>query len=661
MTGPTTRAASLFAVLYLAACAGEPAPLPSNLEEVVHPDLASVEETARRQLDDQRSILETRLRKGAGRRDLADAFGGLGELYHAYELLPTAAACYRNAERLDSESFLWPYYLGVLHQEAGDLPASVASLQRALQIRSEDLPARRRLGEVRLALGEPGPAREHFDALIDDAAFAAAAHFGLGRAAAAKGENELAVEHFEKTLELQPEAAIVRHSLGLAWRQLGHRDQALELLTKKGSGEVLAPDRLTDRLEALAISSGAYLRRGNQALVNGNLEKAAEEFRRAVKADPRSGTARRNLALVLARQGNFDAAIDALEPAVATDPENVWIHFDLGNLYRTKGKNEKAARSFQRAIELDPTLVSAHFNLANTLIDLDRWAEAGDHLAQVLRLEPEDRRARYLSAMARHKGGESATAIGELRELLRADPTDTVVRQGLATVLVAKGRESAALAVYREGLELELATAEKAELLEPLARLAWKRGERQPALAYWRRITELQPESSQSFTNLANALQLSGQREEARGLFARATELDPSNATAWLSEASLWILGGEFATARERLEAALHEAPNHPGLNHTLARLLATCPIGAIRDGRRSLALARKAYGFERSLDHAETIGMALAEIGEFEEAIRFQRGLLNQAALRGDRAVIQRLATSLKLYERRQPVRVSR
>ncbi len=136
-------------------------------------------------------------------------------------------------------------------------------------------------------------------------------------------------------------------------------------------------------------------------------------------------------------------------------------------------------------------------------------------------------------------------------------------------------------------------------------------------------------------------------------------ELDPANATARLSEASLWILAGDFDTARQRLEAAVAAAPDHPGILDTLARLLATGPTAAVRDGRRALALARQAYGLENTLEHAETVGMALAELGQFEEAIRWQRGLLNRASTNADRRVLQRLVKNFKLYESRRPVRI--
>lgn len=214
--------------------------------------------------------------------------------------------------------------------------------------------------------------------------------------------------------------------------------------------------------------------------------------------------------------------------------------------------------------------------------------------------------------------------------------------------------------VYREGLELDIPAEEKVALLGPLAKLTWRLGQPEPAILYYRQAVELAPESSQVHTDLANALQLADRRQEARELFARAVALDPENATAALSEASLWILDREFVTARQRLESALARSPEHPGLTHTLARLLATSPSAQARDGRRALALSRTAYGLENSIEHAETVAMALAELGQFEEAIRWQRSLLQRAALTGDRNVIRRLATNLKLYENRRRVRIS-
>ena len=656
---------SMLLMLLSLGCAQKPVELPPGLAQVDHPDLGSIESLARRQLETQRSALDKALAKSSDRLKQAAAFGGMGELYHAYELVDAATACYLNAEKLDPESFLWPYYLGALQQDAGALEAAAASLERALAKDGDDRPCQRRLGEVRLALGDSQGARDLFQALLEDGtqadnAFAAAGHFGLGRVAAADGDREQAVTHFERTLELQPEAGTVRYPLAQALRGIGRVDEASALLEEDGTGEVLAPDRLMERLESLAISSGAHLKRGNRALMAGRLDEAAAELRSAVKANPEATGARRNLAQVLARQGEFDGAIEELKAAVASDPDDVWIHVDLGNAYMSKGLGDAAARAFEQAVKLDPTLTQARFNLANALISRERWDDALPHLKATLELDPGHTRARYQLALASDHADDSATAIRELRALLKEDPNFLAARMGLARILAAGRRNQEAMAVYSQGLALELSDAEEIEILNALANLAWRARQRQPAISYWRRITAVDPDSSTAWTNLANALQLTGGREEARQLFAKAVGLDPANATAWLSEARLWILAGEFQTARQRLETALVEVPDHAGLNDTLARLLATSPSAATRDGRRAMALSQKAYALENSVAHAETFGMALAELGRFEEAIRWQRSVINEAARTGDQASLRRLATNLRRYESRQPVRMS-
>ncbi len=662
------RLAVALAIVAVTGCARPKAELPVALIPVEHPDLGAIEQVAREQLEAQRSKLDSALAKPADRRELAGAFGGMAELYHAYELYDAAAACYRNAERLDPESFLWPYYLGALRQAAGDLEAAAASFERALEISAGDLPCRRRLGEVRLALGDAEAAREHFQWLLagsDDDAVAAAAHFGLGRAAKAAGDAEQAVWHFERTLELQPDAGAVHYPLAQALRGLGRLDEARAQLAENGAGEVVSPDRLMERLQSLAISSGAYLKRGNQALMSGRLEEAEAELRGAVAADPEAAGARRNLALTLIRRGDVDGAIAQLEAAAEVDPDDVWIHVDLGNAYLSKGLPDEAAGSFKQAVTLDPELAQARFNLANVLIGQGRWSEARAHLEATLRLDPGDARARYQLAMANRQVGDHEAAIRELYALLKEQPTFTVARKGLAQALVQSKRGREAIRVYRQGIQLDLPKTEKIELLDAMANLLWRRNQRQEAIAAWRQAAAIAPESSEAWTNLANALQLnSGRAEagraEARELFARAVMLDPANATAWLSEARLWILAAELGIARQRLEAALAAVPDHAGLNDTLARLLATAPSAAIRDGERAMALARKAYALESSIEHAETFGMALAEAGRFEEAVRWQRSLINEAARQGNQGVMPRLVANLRRYEQRLSIRMS-
>ena len=58
---------------------------------------------------------------------LMEAYGGLGQLYHAYELTSAAEASYRNANRLAPEEHRWLQLLGDLYDQTGRLEEAEAS------------------------------------------------------------------------------------------------------------------------------------------------------------------------------------------------------------------------------------------------------------------------------------------------------------------------------------------------------------------------------------------------------------------------------------------------------------------------------------------------------------------------------------------------------
>ncbi len=645
--------------LLMLACGGAPVAEQFALEPIDYPDLATIETVARQQLEDQRQGLEDQRAAATERLELADAYGSLGELYHTYELFEPAMACYRNAMLLDAESFVWPYYLGMAHRRQGNYEAAAAAFEVALQKRPKDPAARLHMAEIQRSLGAGGAAAELWREIVEVPEYGAAAHLGLGLMASEEGDWQGAVDHLTVVLEQQPQASSAHHTLAQAYRQLAREELAAEHQALAGTVDVEYPDPLMERLESLAVTSGAYLRRGNRALARQDIEAAIEAFRRAVEINPELVEAQRNLALAYVQKKELDAALEVLREAVARHSDDLWLQFDLGTTYLAKGLNAQAVEAFEAVVAIDPQLSQAHFNLANALIAQDRWADAQGHLTQVLTKEPDHSRARYLQAMSFHRTGDSPQAVRALRRELAATPESVLMRQGLAQVLIEQGKRADARQVYAQGVKLEsVPVDDRLQLYYQMAELDWKAGRRAQAIQVWRQAVKLDPESSEARTALGNGLQLLNQWPEARQHFAKAVVIDPLNAKAWRAETNLWILDKEFETARQRLDEALAVLPDDPTLLNTAARLMSTCEIASVRDGERALEMARKAYNIESSLDHAETIGMALAESGEFEKAIQWQRRLLAQVSNSQDRRLLRRLATNLQLYENRRPIR---
>ena len=653
----TLLLAPVLALLCLGAC-GPAVEIP-DLPDVPAPDLSAAEKPVAEQVAEAREQLADAERSAESLLDVADAYGHLAEVYHAYDLWGPATAAYANAATLDPNNPVWRYEAGLVAHEQGDFSSARDLFMEALELQPSMSVARLRLAEAHLALGEAEPARQAVEPLIQEDGFAVAARWVSARAAASLGDDETAVAEYRAVLAAAPGADAVHRPLGQSLRRLGRNEEAQKHLSHEGKGQVPVPDPLLQRVQELAQTAGAFLRRGNQALVAERPGDAANEFRRGLEVDPDHLELRLNLGLAQIRDARPADALETFQEAANRHPEEARAHHDLGNALRAAGRVPEAAESLRRATDLQPDYASAWFNLGNVLSGLEHWDEAEEALRRHQQLAPDDSRSAYLLAMAQNGRGNSTAAATQLRELLRRNPNDAVARRGLADVLLGSGQAAAAAQVWMQVGALDLPAVEGGKMLDTGARALGQKGRRRQALQVWRQWVRIEPESSEAHTALANSLQLLGQREEAEGEFAKAVELDPQNATAWQSEISLRILRGDYETALRRANAALERHPEHAGLLDLTARLLATAPIAAVRDGQRALLMADQARRLEPTLQYSETYAMALAEMGRFDDAVKLQTDLARQAQGLGDRQALTRIVTQLRRYEMRQPVRV--
>ena len=612
------RLVVLMLVLVLAGCRKTSLPA---LEPIAHPELGGVEEAVRKQLGDARAAADAAIAAGEPAA-AASALGKLGELYLAYGHEEAAASALRSAELLDPGSFTWPYELGLTAQAAGDPAAARGHFERALAKNPGYTQAQAHLAENALAAGDTAAAR----ALLPS---------------------------FTSKIGFEAFAAELAARLDGAPGQAGQAGQA--------GKSVSFPDPLRERITGLVLAAGSLLERGEKALAENRLPEAESAFRRGIEANPDHLELRYGLAQVLVRQGRLDDALATLGEAIERNEKIARAHHDLGTVYRARNQNEEAVAAFRQAIVLEPAYASAWFNLANALIALQRWDEAGPAVDKTLELTPQDSRARYLRAMVLRAKGQVPAAIDLLRALVAQEPDNRVAREGLTDTLAAAGKIPEALAVYRTAASLPGVGAEEAiGLLDDAAKLAWRKNLRDQSVLLWRQGIEKNPASAKAHLNLGNGLQLLNRRQEAEAELAKAVELGPDDANARLSLAALRIQMGNFAAAKADLEAGLALQADQPALMNTLARLLATAPDASLRDGRRALELAQRSLGLESRIETAETVGMALAEMGQFEQAIRWQSSLAQQAQQRNDRQVLARLVATLRQYEKRQPIRAT-
>ena len=117
---------------------------------------------------------------------------------------------------------------------------------------------------------------------------------------------------------------------------------------------------------------------------------------------------------------------------------------------------------------------------------------------------------------------------------------------------------------------------------------------------------------------------------------------------------------GEWQKAIEDYQEALRLQPKLATAHNNLAWLLAACPVDALRNGREAVEHANwacNATGW-RNPNCLGTLAAACAEVGDFDQAVRWQERALADPAYRqtyGEATVSGRL----RLYEQGLPCRL--
>jgi tetratricopeptide (TPR) repeat protein len=153
-----------------------------------------------------------------------------------------------------------------------------------------------------------------------------------------------------------------------------------------------------------------YYNRGTLFAERGDLPKAAEEFRKALRVDPRFADAGYNLGVVLLLEGEPRRAVAIFEQAAGVRPEDASILYGLGKAYLDDGRVADGLATFDRALAVDPDHEDALFARAVSLLRLGRREDAVVALDSYVRRFP--------------SGAWAEEARGELKAIAREAEQD---------------------------------------------------------------------------------------------------------------------------------------------------------------------------------------------------------------------------------------------
>jgi tetratricopeptide (TPR) repeat protein len=378
-------------------------------------------------------------------------------------------------------------------------------------------------------------------------------------------------------------------------------------------------------------------------------ERAEEVLRRLVEIHPADAWARRELALMLARQGRLDEAWEEAETGRRLDPSDPAAYSIRGEVLSRRGEWEEAKEAYREAIRLSvdngyaiARLVSACDSVAERREalrfiegELERQTVYGDALLAFRdyarhTLDPEELLASLRAALEARPDLWHAWAavVRQLIDLDRADEALALARGATARfpLLPALWLDLAAAHAARLDREGERAALRQALQINP----GWSPAIRELCASYTRedRYTEARelveaavsrdPLDSENHGWLAHVLWETGEKEAAVERVKRALRLEPGYSWAW---ASLREWCQELERPGEAAALVRELAARRPG--EARSWLLLARTLAAPEDLPERLQALEKAVSLNpRCFEACDLRAELLAREGRYEEAL---------------------------------------
>lgn len=303
-----------------------------------------------------------------------------------------------------------------------------------------------------------------------------------------------------------------------------------------------------NRFKAIKQIGIAYLQ-------NGEIDKAIEEFNRAIGIKYDDVKVHNNLGFAFAKKGLFDESIKAYENALKIDPDSAITHNNIGVSYKEMGQLDKAINSFKKAVQINNNYGPGHFNLAVAYEENGLLDEAINEYKHALRLKPNNILAMYRLGDILINKGSLDEGISILSELLRIsaleefDGLDIDSTEGSFSVLNEQIRK------MKTGLQFNS--------LNRLGIVFLEMGQIDEAIKRFDLAVDYRYYDANAHNNLGCAYYKKGMFYEAENEFKTAIRLDPNLAEAHNSLAIIYFNKGAYEKAIQGFKEAIRLRPDH--------------------------------------------------------------------------------------------------
>ena len=431
---------------------------------------------------------------------------------------------------------------------------------------------------------------------------------------------------------------------------------------------------LSSAEQALAIRPDdppTLIRLAELHVAAGDVDAAEAAYEGALAAYPESATARVGLGYIALERDDPARALEFFQEVAASQPEGSEANHHVGLAYRALGDADRAAEAWRLNQDIqipmyDPLIDRLRPLEEDLTLPLDRAVAAaaeGDHeraialYEEVLEANEADAEAHFRLAGSLLVLGDSARGERHLRRATELNADHPGAHFALAMFLAREGRRTEGARHLERAADL---VPENLSWRLQRAQMRAASGNTAGAIEELKQVVALDPGMIEARRMFSAVLVGAGRADEAAAQLQALVALTPGDLQARFNLGLMLFQTARYAEARRALDETLQRFPADIATRHLLARLLATSPDGTTRDGARAVELAQSVASEQPLVDHLETLAMALAEAGRFDDAVATQQRALERERAEAGGNSSQRL-DRLALYQARQPLRAPR
>jgi tetratricopeptide (TPR) repeat protein len=217
---------------------------------------------------------------------------------------------------------------------------------------------------------------------------------------------------------------------------------------------------------------------------------------------PNSARAHWKYGFALHKADRLDEAAEQYRVALRLNPKQKEPHFGLGQILAAQSQLAGARSEFEEALHSDPRNGDYHSEYGSVLERLGQKDQAGSEHVIATRLEPKSGRVHYEYAMFLFRDGKLDQAIPEFETALKHNPNHPEAHYHLGRALFVKGNFEAAKAHYLETARLD----PKAPVHSGLGAVYFRLGQTSEAIAQFKEALRLNPDDAEAAENLRFAL-----------------------------------------------------------------------------------------------------------------------------------------------------------